>query len=155
MTTGTVDHRVVDDVAVITINQPGRLNAWTRAMRHELLTHIERVSLEPDALGEAIVITGAGNAFCSGQDLTEAKDWNAAFASTWVPEFKKLYDAVRTCPKPSSSREPQVPHGRTLGWGQTYWTRSTPGTAVPRSDTPLVSRANRSATSPTMHAAIR
>lgn len=100
MTTGTVDHRVVDDVAVITISQPGRLNAWTRAMRHELLAHIERVSLEPDALEVAIVITGAGNAFCSGQDLTEARDWNAAFASTWVPEFKELYDAVRTCPKP-------------------------------------------------------
>ena len=54
-------------VGVITLNRPERLNAWTERMSTELVQQIEAWN-EDDAVG-AILVTGAGRAFCAGADL--------------------------------------------------------------------------------------
>lgn len=88
-------------VAVVTIDNPSKLNAWNRAMRVVLLDKLKELSAMPAEQCRGIVITGAGErAFCAGQDLDEAHDWNAEFADTWVTEIRHVYDAVRLCPKP-------------------------------------------------------
>jgi enoyl-CoA hydratase/carnithine racemase len=56
-------------VALLTLNRPEKLNAWTPRMAVELADAIER-SNRDDALG-AIVVTGAGRGFCAGADMDE------------------------------------------------------------------------------------
>lgn len=54
-------------VALITLNRPEKLNAWTGRMHAELLDAIDRADADP-AIG-AIVLTGAGRAYCAGADI--------------------------------------------------------------------------------------
>ena len=57
-------------VATITLNRPDVLNSFTRSMARHLREALDRVRDDP-AL-RAVVLTGAGRAFCAGQDLAEA-----------------------------------------------------------------------------------
>jgi enoyl-CoA hydratase/carnithine racemase len=63
----TVLYEVRDDVALITLNRPERLNAWTPRMSAEQADAIARANAD-DAVG-AIVMTGAGRGFCAGADM--------------------------------------------------------------------------------------
>lgn len=56
-----------DGILTITLNRPERLNAFTVRMAQELMDAFAHAS-EDDAVG-AIVVTGAGRAFCAGMDL--------------------------------------------------------------------------------------
>jgi enoyl-CoA hydratase/carnithine racemase len=56
-----------DDVALVTLNRPTRLNAWTPPMAGELADAFERANTER-TIG-AIVVTGAGRGFCAGADM--------------------------------------------------------------------------------------
>lgn len=57
-------------VCTLTLNLPEQMNAFTVGMANELVDFFERAS-EDDAIG-AIVVTGAGRAFCAGMDLSVA-----------------------------------------------------------------------------------
>ncbi len=57
-------------VATITLNRPGDFNGLTGQMRGELVHAITRAGSE----ARAIVLTGAGDAFCAGEDLGAAKN---------------------------------------------------------------------------------
>lgn len=65
-----VDRR--DDVAVLTLNRPEKLNAWTPRMSAELADAIE--AADGDASVGAVVVTGAGRGFCAGADISEVFD---------------------------------------------------------------------------------
>ncbi|HXJ36372.1 MAG TPA: enoyl-CoA hydratase-related protein [Candidatus Eisenbacteria bacterium] len=54
-------------VAIVTLNRPEKLNAWTPAMAVEQARAIEEANADP-AVG-AIVMTGAGRGFCAGADM--------------------------------------------------------------------------------------
>ena len=54
----------------LTLNRPDKLNSFTRAMLTEIGDALTEI--EADAEARALVITGAGRAFCAGQDLREA-----------------------------------------------------------------------------------
>jgi 2-(1,2-epoxy-1,2-dihydrophenyl)acetyl-CoA isomerase len=60
---------LADGVAVLTLNRPDRLNAFSQDMLGALHAALERCA-EDDAVG-AIVITGAGRAFCAGGDVKD------------------------------------------------------------------------------------
>jgi 2-(1,2-epoxy-1,2-dihydrophenyl)acetyl-CoA isomerase len=81
-----------DDVARITLNRPDRLNSFTAHMHEEL-----RQALDDAAKARVIVITGAGRAFCAGQDLNdravapgEAVDLGETVEKSWNPLIKTL-----------------------------------------------------------------
>ncbi len=61
-----------DGVLTITLNRPDRLNAWTGRMGEELRAAFD----ESDANDEvrAVIVTGAGRAFCAGADLESGGD---------------------------------------------------------------------------------
>lgn len=59
---------VADRVAVITVNDPDRRNAVTEAMSAQLRDAVDRAESDPAV--HAVVITGAGRAFCAGADLS-------------------------------------------------------------------------------------
>lgn len=60
---------VADAVATITLDRPEALNALTIALKEELLATFEAVAGDPTV--RSVVLTGAGRAFCAGQDLRE------------------------------------------------------------------------------------
>jgi len=55
-------------VATITLNRPESLNAYTIALKDELIAAIDVVERDDDVRG--VVVTGAGRAFCAGMDLS-------------------------------------------------------------------------------------
>ena len=61
-------YEVVDRVAVITVNDPDRRNAVTDAMSQQLRESVGRAEADPGV--HAVVVTGAGKAFCAGADLS-------------------------------------------------------------------------------------
>ncbi|MGD9702659.1 MAG: enoyl-CoA hydratase/isomerase family protein [Acidimicrobiia bacterium] len=65
----TITYERRDDVAVITLNRPEKLNAWTPAMAEEQADAIARANAD-DRVG-AIVTTGAGRGFCAGADMAD------------------------------------------------------------------------------------
>lgn len=67
-----VDVRREGPVAVVTLNRPEVYNAFTLAMVRELRARLEELTAD-DSIG-AIVLTGAGKAFCSGGDVAEMFD---------------------------------------------------------------------------------
>ncbi|MEQ1438870.1 crotonase/enoyl-CoA hydratase family protein [Fontimonas sp. SYSU GA230001] len=68
MTYHTLDWAVADGILTLTLNRPEQLNAFTVEMADELEAAFRRAS--SDASVRAIVVTGAGRAFCAGMDLT-------------------------------------------------------------------------------------
>jgi len=54
----------------ITLNRPDKLNSFTRGMLSELDDALTDIAADAEA--RALIITGAGRAFCAGQDLREA-----------------------------------------------------------------------------------
>lgn len=86
-------------VAIITLNRPTKLNAWTTPMRNEIIDALGRY--EADDTIRAIVMTGAGDrAFSAGQDLSEAHDFDGERAVKWVAEWQQYYATLRGLSKP-------------------------------------------------------
>ena len=63
---------VSDRILTITLNRPDRLNAWTPTMGRELIEAFDRADEDDEV--RAIIITGAGRAFCAGADLAAGGD---------------------------------------------------------------------------------
>lgn len=64
-----IAYEVRGEVAVITLNRPDRLNAWTPTMAVEQADAIRRANDDPGV--GAIVTTGAGRGFCAGADMQD------------------------------------------------------------------------------------
>ena len=58
-----------DGVAVVTLDRAAVLNSFNRPMARELQAELDRLAADRDV--RALVLTGAGRAFCAGQDLAE------------------------------------------------------------------------------------
>ena len=61
-------YEVRDRVATVTLHRPDKLNAFTRRMRDELIDAFGRADADDGV--RAVVVTGAGRAFCAGADLS-------------------------------------------------------------------------------------
>lgn len=86
-------------VATITLNRPEVMNALSGALRRALLEAIRRAESE----ARVIVLTGAGRAFCSGQDLADAQGFGAEvpFEQMLNEEYVPLLNAIYDCPLPT------------------------------------------------------
>jgi enoyl-CoA hydratase len=88
-------YTVKDRAALITVNDPDRRNAVTAAMSAALRTAIERA--EADDGVHAVIVTGAGKAFCAGADLS-------VLGAAPEDDLLRLYDgfmAVSACTLPT------------------------------------------------------
>jgi enoyl-CoA hydratase/carnithine racemase len=63
---------LADHVLTITLNRPERLNAWTATMGRELIEAFDRADADDEV--RAIIMTGAGRAYCAGADLGAGGD---------------------------------------------------------------------------------
>lgn len=91
-------------VVTITLNRPEKLNAMSRVMFEELGDAFERVATENGI--RAVVVTGAGDAFCSGADLTDPANLVASGleAKDRMRMVNRSALAVMACPKPTIAR---------------------------------------------------
>jgi 2-(1,2-epoxy-1,2-dihydrophenyl)acetyl-CoA isomerase len=90
---------IADAVATITLDRPDALNALTVPLKEELLAAFEAVAA--DSAVRAVVLTGAGRAFCAGQDLRERLEPDAAPLDTEIRvRYNPLIRAMRMFPKP-------------------------------------------------------
>jgi 2-(1,2-epoxy-1,2-dihydrophenyl)acetyl-CoA isomerase len=90
-----IEYAAEDGVAIVTINRPSKRNAMSYAILARFHEAITRAAGDPAA--RAVVITGAGGAFCAGTDLSDL--------ATIAPEARGRQQApggwaIRQCPKP-------------------------------------------------------
>src|SRR2546425_10842996 len=64
----TIRYEISDEILTITLNRPDKLNAFTTKMLSELIDAFDRADADDGV--KAIIITGAGRAFCAGADLS-------------------------------------------------------------------------------------
>lgn len=84
---------------ILTLNRPHVLNALDRELRDKIAAALR--SANADKSVRAIIVTGAGDrAFCSGQDLNEAKVQTAETAKDWQASWADFTHAFLECHKP-------------------------------------------------------
>jgi 2-(1,2-epoxy-1,2-dihydrophenyl)acetyl-CoA isomerase len=94
-----VDVEADSRIATVTLNRPDALNALTVPMKVDLLAAFRR--LERDDGVRAVILTGAGRAFCAGQDLRERLEPDAAPLGVEVRErYNPIILLMRHLPKP-------------------------------------------------------
>src|SRR5579872_5778800 len=92
---------VADGVATLTLNRPEVLNAFNRDMTHRLREYVDQVAA--DSSLRAILLTGSGRAFSSGQDLAEALPSGAEkpdLGNILRDTYNPVVRALRTIEKP-------------------------------------------------------
>lgn len=94
----TITYDVTDGLALITLNRPQVMNALSTQLRAELLDAVLCASAE----AKVLVMTGAGRAFCSGQDLEDAGPLASLdLERTLNEEYVPLLHAITGCPIPT------------------------------------------------------
>lgn len=96
-------YEVSDGVAVITLDRPDVLNAFNDELGNAALERVVEASADPSV--RCIVITGAGRAFSSGEDLAALADGYARgeappLGDTLRNRYNPLIRALRAAPKP-------------------------------------------------------
>src|ERR1700752_2716038 len=64
-----IKYEVEDHILTITLNRPDKMNAFTHVMMDELIAAFDAADADDNV--RAIIVTGAGRAFCAGADLSE------------------------------------------------------------------------------------
>jgi 2-(1,2-epoxy-1,2-dihydrophenyl)acetyl-CoA isomerase len=90
---------VSDGIATVTLDRPDALNALTVPMKDALLAAFRSVGR--DRAVRAVVLTGAGRAFCAGQDLKERLEPDAApLAIELRDRYNPIIRAMRALDQP-------------------------------------------------------
>lgn len=89
-------------VATLTLNRPEKLNSFVGSMRDELTTALDAVGTDESV--RAVIVTGAGRAFCAGADVQYLtgliESGNIDEATALVEAGRRVVTAVRSMPKP-------------------------------------------------------
>jgi methylglutaconyl-CoA hydratase len=104
MSDDLVRYEVRGPAALLTLNRPDRRNALSRALIAAIGEAVRRA--QSDSAVRALILTGAGNAFCAGMDLAELQEtlrlppeespvWDDAL------QLATVYNALYTSPKPA------------------------------------------------------
>lgn len=97
----TVLYELSESVATITLHRPTAMNALNSEMKMALRAAVERARDDDEV--RAVVLTGAGRAFCAGQDLREhasALETGGGLADTVREHYNPIALAVAGMPKP-------------------------------------------------------
>ncbi|QCO56889.1 2-(1,2-epoxy-1,2-dihydrophenyl)acetyl-CoA isomerase (plasmid) [Pseudorhodobacter turbinis] len=96
----TITYAEADGLGIITLNRPEVMNALSSQMRAELLHAVKAAGKS----ARALVLTGEGRAFCSGQDLGDAaRIDDIDLERTLRDEYEPLLRAIYDCPVPTIS----------------------------------------------------
>jgi 2-(1,2-epoxy-1,2-dihydrophenyl)acetyl-CoA isomerase len=99
VTSTVLRYEVADAIATVTLDRPEALNALTVPLKTELLAAFRSVARDRGV--RAVVLTGAGRAFCAGQDLKERLAPDASPLAVEVRErFNPIIAAMRGLDQP-------------------------------------------------------
>ncbi len=112
----TVLYELSEHIATVTLNRPEVMNALNRQAYAELEAAFRRAHADPEV--RCVILTGAGRAFCSGDDvreimLGEARDETATRLREVRPRPTPAAAAVLECDKPAIA----AVNGAAVGWG--------------------------------------
>ena len=94
----TILYDVKDGKATITLNRPDVYNAFNDEMTYELQAVFKEVNKNKEV--RVVIVTGAGKAFCSGQDLKATRDSaNFSFSDSVKNRYNPLISGMRNLPK--------------------------------------------------------
>lgn len=94
----TLDVKSAGGVTTVTLNRPDKMNALTTQMRAEITHAVKAAGVS----ARVVVLTGAGRAFCSGQDLGDRSNAaNLDLERTLRDEYQPMLDAITGCPVPT------------------------------------------------------
>ncbi len=107
---------VADHIATVTLNRPEAMNALTRSLYAELEEAFRQAHRDPEV--RCVIVTGAGRAFCSGDDvkqimLGEQRDATMTRLRDVRPRPTPAAVAVLECDKPVIA----AVNGPAVGWG--------------------------------------
>ena len=91
MTESTFLYRREGNVGIITLSRPERLNAINNALLRDFIDQLETARQDQDVV--SVVLTGAGRAFCAGEDLKETSAGKSY--ETWIEEADGLQNIQR------------------------------------------------------------
>jgi 2-(1,2-epoxy-1,2-dihydrophenyl)acetyl-CoA isomerase len=98
----TVHVRDLAGARQVELHRPEALNAWTPEMGRELLAALTDAAEDPAV--RAVLITGAGRAFCAGADVKNARELTEDGAPDLSTRLREIYNpivtTVRAAPKP-------------------------------------------------------
>jgi len=87
-----------DQIAVLTLNRPAKLNALSTELIGDLSEALARLVTDDDL--RALILTGAGNAFCAGTDISELTNLTEAEALEISSRGQKICDQIESFPVP-------------------------------------------------------
>ena len=91
MTAEAVLYSKNQNVGIITLNRPERLNAINKDLLKGLIKKLETARQDKDIV--SIILTGAGRAFCAGEDLKETAAGKSF--EDWIEETEGLQEVQR------------------------------------------------------------
>jgi enoyl-CoA hydratase/carnithine racemase len=84
---------IADDIALLTLNRPHKLNALNYEMIDRLMAHLDRIEVTPEV--RAVILTGAGErAFSAGGDIYEFSKSVSAGVNTAMRDFVRRGQAM-------------------------------------------------------------
>src|SRR6185369_16334914 len=90
----TILYDVEDGIATITLNRPDKLNAFTTQMMVDMIAAFD--ATDADDAVKAVIVTGAGRAFCAGADLSAG---GSTFDATTRTEPARRANVVNGVPR--------------------------------------------------------
>ncbi len=108
----TVLYHRQEDVGIITLNRPHRLNAINLELLKGFMEQLDRARL--DTKTRVIILTGEGKAFCAGEDLKETASGKSL--EQWMDEAERLQEVQRMTMKLGKPIIAAIP-GYALGGG--------------------------------------
>ena len=90
---------IKNNIAIVTLHRPQKLNAFNRAMALSLQSILDKCATDPAI--RCVYITGAGKAFCTGQDLGEVRGEEAPGIKKILREhYSPVVNKIRHLDKP-------------------------------------------------------
>ncbi len=93
MTQDVIQLDLHQHVLTVTLNRPEKLNAFDRPMMEQLIAAFDRADADDEV--RAVIVTGAGRAFCAGADLSQAGKTFDYAARADRPEVKEAFSGAQ------------------------------------------------------------
>lgn len=91
-------YEVKNNIATITLNRPDRYNAFDNDLSFKFIDTLKKVRKDPEV--RVVVITGAGKAFCSGQDLKDVSGKKRSLGASVEKRYNPMTRLIVGTEKP-------------------------------------------------------